>query len=171
MSNPIFGKDKILKFRQLSKAADKEADKLALQIEHTISYDSNIDSQQTKDGAINYSGGLTTTIEITAVSTRDAINDMLRNSVINQEILEVWEIDIGAEPMDGKYPAKYGRGLLSSWEDPANVEDASQFSTTFNVDGILQDGFVELTEEEKSEIQYTFQDTNKLGETGPEESK
>jgi len=164
MTQPIFGRDKVLKFRQLKNADKENAAKLALQIEHTISYDMNADSQQTKDGPINYSGGLTTTIDITAISTRDAINQMLRESVLQQEILEVWEIDLGAEPKAGKYPAKYGRGILATWEDPANVEEASQFSTTFNVDGYLQDGYVAVSEEELAEIQYTFRGTEKVEE-------
>ena len=72
MEKPILGKDKILKFRRLADASKEGAARLALQVEHTIKYEANTDSQMTKDGPINYSGGLTTTIEMTAVSTRDA---------------------------------------------------------------------------------------------------
>lgn len=174
MEKPILGKDKILKFRRLADAEKGAAARLALQIEHTIKYEANADSQMTKDGPINYSGGVSTTIEMSAVSTRDEVNSMLRQAVLKQEVLEVWEIDLGAEPdKDGKYPAKYGQGLLSEWEDPANVEEAAQFSTTFNVDGELQDGYVAVTEREIKEVQYVFRDTDpvKKEETaGPEEN-
>lgn len=166
MERPIFGKDKVLKFRLLKDEGGQEASHLALQIEHTISYDINANSKQTKDGQINFPGGLTTTITISAISTRDEVNKMLRDSVLNQEVLEVWEIDLGAEPVGNKYPAKYGRGILSNWEDPANVEDAAQFTTTFNVDGTLQDGLVTVTEAEKEQIQYVFRDTKKVTGTG-----
>lgn len=162
MKTPIFGKDKILKFRRLADAKTREAAKLALQIEHTIAYDTNADSQMTKDGPINYDGGLTTTIEISAISTRDEVNEMLRQSVLKREVLEIWEIDLGGKTEDGKYPAKYGQGRLAEWEDPANVEEAAQFTTTFNVDGELQDGEVTLTAEEVETIQYAFKDTGKV---------
>lgn len=164
METPIFGKDKILKFRRLADAATQKAAKLALQIEHTITYDTNADSQMTKDGPINYDGGLTTNIEISAISTRDEVNEMLRQSVLKREVLEVWEIDLGGKTTDGKYPAKYGQGRLSEWEDPANVEEAAQFTTTFNIDGELQDGEVSLTPEEIATIQYAFRDTEPVTE-------
>ncbi|MCO7172558.1 phage major tail protein, TP901-1 family [[Clostridium] scindens] len=167
MEKPILGKDKILKFRRLADASKQGAARLALQIEHTINYEANTDSQMTKDGPVNYSGGLTTTIEMTAVSTRDEVNQMLRQAVLKQEVLEVWEIDLGAEPVDGKYPAKYGQGLLSEWEDPANVEEAAQFTTTFNVDGELQDGLVSVTDEEIKEVQYVFRDTEAVAAPAP----
>lgn len=158
MEQAIFGKEKILKFRRLADASTNKAAKLALQIEHTITYDTNSDSQMTKDGPINYDGGLTTSIEISAISTRDEVNEMLRQSVLKREVLEVWEIDLGSEK-DGKYAAKYGQGRLSEWEDPANVEEAAQFTTTFNVNGELQDGEVSLTPDEIATIQYAFADT------------
>lgn len=160
MQTPIFGKEKILKFRRYEDAATKKAAKLALQIEHTITYDTNADSQMTKDGPINYDGGLTTSIEISAISTRDEVNEMLRQSVLKRELLEVWEIDLGNKTTDNKYKAKYGRGRLTEWEDPANVEEAAQFTTTFNIDGELQDGEVTLTTDEIATIQYAFQDTD-----------
>ncbi|MCI9448353.1 MAG: phage major tail protein, TP901-1 family [Lachnospiraceae bacterium] len=161
MEKPILGKDKILKFRRLADREKEGAARLALQIEHTITYEANADSKMTKDGPINYSGGVNTTIEMSAVSTRDAVNNMLRQAVLKQELLEVWEIDIGSEPNEkGEYPAKYGRGLLSEWEDPANVEEAAQFSTTFNVDGALQDGYVSVPDAEIREVQYVFQSTD-----------
>lgn len=166
MQTPIFGKDKILKFRRLEDAKTKNAAKLALQIEHTITYDTNADSQMTKDGPINYDGGLTTNIEISAISTRDEVNEMLRQSVLKREVLEVWEIDLGTNSNGNKYPAKYGQGRLSEWEDPANVEEAAQFSTTFNIDGELQDGEVTLTADEIATIQYAFRDTEPVSESG-----
>lgn len=165
MQTPIFGKEKILKFRRLADASKNKAAKLALQIEHTITYDTNSDSQMTKDGPINYDGGLTTSIEISAISTRDEVNEMLRQSVLKREVLEVWEIDLGSEK-DGKYDAKYGQGRLSEWEDPANVEEAAQFATTFNVNGELQDGRVSLTADEIATIQYAFRDTDPVSGGG-----
>ncbi len=173
MEKPILGKDKILKFRRFADRNREGAARLALQTEHTITYEANADSKMTKDGPINYSGGVNTTIEISAVSTRDEVNNMLRQAVLKQELLEVWEIDTGAEPNEkGEFPAKYGRGLLSEWEDPANVEEASQFTTSFNVDGELQEGYVKISDAEIREVQYVFQGTEAItdGSGSAEES-
>ena len=49
---------------------------------------------------------------------------------------------------------------MSEWEDPANVEEASQFTTTFNVDGELQDGYVNVPDAEIREVQYVFRGTD-----------
>lgn len=168
MANPIYGKDKVLKFRLLKDIKNKDAAKLALQMEHTIKYDTGQESKQTKDGPINTGTGLTTTIEISAISTRDEVNKMLRDSVLNQEDLEVWEIDLGATPVGGKYPVLYGRGRLSSWEDPANVEEAAEFSTTLNIDGTLQSGFDVVTDMEKQQIQYVYTSMSKQEDKKPE---
>lgn len=157
---PIWGKDKVLKFRLLDDAGTKKAAKLALQISHSIKYDASVEGKKTKDGQINYSKGMTTTIDMTALSTRDEVNTLLSESVKKQKVLEVWEIDLGAEPQGGKYPARYGRGLLTTWEEPADVESAAEFSTTMNIDGELQDGMVEVTNDELIEVQYAFQDTD-----------
>lgn len=86
MEKPILGKDKILKFRRLADREKEGAARLALQIEHTIQYEANADSKMTKDGPINYSGGVNTTIEMSAVSTRDDVNNMLRQAVLKQEL-------------------------------------------------------------------------------------
>lgn len=159
--NPVFGKDKILKFRLFSDQKVKEAARLALQVEHTISYDGNLDTVKTKDGQIGYSGGLGTEIEINAIISRDEVNTMLRDAVVKDQLLEVWEIDLGATPVEGKYPALYGRGRLGEWEDPSNVEELSQFSTTMAVDGYLVSGMATVTPEELEQVQYAFEDTTK----------
>ena len=164
---PVFGKDKILMFRLLDKCTTEKAKRLALQIEHTLTYDNNSDSQQTKDGPINFSGGLTSSIAISAISTRDDVNDMLRDSVIKDKVLEVWEIDLGAKQgSENEFLALYGQGKLTNWEVPSSVESAAQFSSTFNVNGYLQEGKVTLTDAQFQEVQYAFRDLDKYSETG-----
>lgn len=166
IETPVYGKDKILKFRLLENATKEKASKLALQTEHTITFDPGTDSTTTKDGVINYNNVLTTTIDITAVMSRDEVNEMLYQSVVKGKTLEVWEIDLQAPiaAAEGvttkKFKARYGQGLLSTWEDPSNVEDLSELSTTMNVNGTMQDGEVVLTDDEIEQIQYAFRDTD-----------
>lgn len=167
----IQGKCKILMFRLLSEATKQSAAKLALQTEHSFNYSRNSNSTQTKDGAVNSGGGLETTISIEAVSSRDEVNQMLKNSVLEGNKLEVWEIDLdGKKDPEGKYPALYARGDLGSWEVPANVEDLETISTEMSVDGKPVPGFVTLTADQESEIQYAFRDISKYAEPEEEET-
>lgn len=158
MIKAIYGKDKILMFRLLSEAKEKEAVKLALQTSHTITYERDSEQTQTKDGAINTSKGLTVTVDIEAVSSRDEVNTMLKNSVLEGQKLECWEIDLSEPTPDGKYPALYMQGDLDSWELPADVEELASFSTTLNVDGKPQAGEVTLSSDQEDEIMYAFRD-------------
>lgn len=154
----IKGKDKILMFR---KYGDKvNAGKLALQTNHEIGSARSVDATQTKDGAEVQQGGLEQTISIEAVASRDPLNLMLEDSVVEGYMLEVWEIDIAGEPNEaGKFPARYGVGYLDEWTVPADVEELSTVSTNFTVNGKLVNGFATLTEEQQAIISYVFRDT------------
>lgn len=152
-----FGKNKILMFRKLG---DKTAAaKLALQTEHIWKYERSTDSEKTKDGAIVKDGGLEVTLSIEAVTSRDDVNKMLKNSVVNGEKLEVWEIDLAGEKQDEKYPALYAQGALSSWEVPDNVEDLETLSTEMTIEGKPVEGYATLTASQVEEINYAFKDT------------
>ena len=158
MIQAIYGKDKILMFRLLSEATAKPASKLALQTSHTITYERDSEQTQTKDGAINTGKGLTVSVDIEAVSSKDEVNTLLMDSVLKGEKLECWEIDLSEPSSEGKYSALYMQGSLDSWELPADVEELASFSTTLHVDGQPQPGEVTLSPEQEAEIMYAFRD-------------
>ena len=152
-----FGKNKILMFRKLG---DKTAAaKLALQTEHKWKYERKNDSTATKDGSVVSDKGLEVTLSIEAVTSRDDVNKMLKNSVVNGEKLEVWEIDLAGEKQGQKYPALYAQGALSSWEVPDNVEDLETLSTEMTIEGKPVEGYATLTDSQVKEINYAFKDT------------
>lgn len=151
------GKDKILMFRKLG---DKTAAaKLALQTEHKWKYERKNDSTATKDGSVISDKGLEVTLSIEAVSSRDDLNLMLKQSVVEGYKLEVWEIDLAGEKQSGKYPALYAQGSLGSWEVPDSVEDLETLSTEMTIEGKPVSGYATLTDEQVQEINYTFTDT------------
>ncbi|MCO4481527.1 hypothetical protein Si128_00182 [Streptococcus infantarius subsp. infantarius] len=152
-----FGKNKILMFRKLGDK--KAAAKLALQTEHKWKYERKNDSTATKDGSVVSDKGLEVTLSIEAVTSRDDINKMLKNSVVNGEKLEVWEIDLAGEKQGEKYPALYAQGALSSWEVPDNVEDLETLSTEMTIEGKPVEGYATLTASQVEEINYAFKDT------------
>lgn len=157
----VFGKDRILMFRKLG---DKNAAaKLALQTEHSWNYERSNEATKTKDGAVVSDGGLEVTLQIEAVASRDGLNKMLLDSVLNGDKLEVWDIDLaGVKDKSGKYPAKYAQGSLSNWEVPANVEELATISTEMAIDGKPVDGYATLTAEQQEAIRYAFQDTTAI---------
>lgn len=157
----VNGKDKILMFRKLGDKA--AAAKLALQTEHSWEYERSTDSTKTKDGSVSSNGGLEVTLKIEAVSTRDPLNEMLKQSVVEGFKLEVWEIDLaGKKDSNGKYPALYAQGALKSWEVPSNVEDLETLETEMNIDGKPVEGYATLTAEQEAEILYAFKDVTAI---------
>lgn len=154
------GKEKILMFR---KFGDKTAAaKLALQTEHEWEYSRDADTTKTKDGAVVADGGLETKLSITAIGTKDELNEMLKKSVVDGYKVEVWEIDLSDKKSNGKYGALYAIGRLSSWKVPANVEELVEIESEMSVEGKPQAGEATLTDEQVKEIQYTFQDTTAI---------
>lgn len=159
------GKNKILLFRRLKDQGNEEGIKLVFQTGHTFSMSRAIDKVNTKDGSINKIGELETEVSINAIQAkRDPVGDMLRDSVIKGETLELWEvtIDDDLKNEEGKYPAVYAQGNLDQWEWTAEVEDESTISSTFFVNLHPQFGYTALTEEQENAVQYAFREIDKL---------
>ncbi len=153
------GKDHILMVRLLDDANAKAAAKLALQIEHSWSYSRSNSATETKDGTINAPGGLATTLNLTAISTNDDVNKMLKRSVIEGKKVEFWDIDLASfDETTKKCHAIYAQGSLESWEVPKPVADYINISTTANIDGTPQEGEVTLDPTQVDQILYAFRD-------------
>lgn len=160
---PVNGKSKFLLFRKLSEASKGAAKKLLLQTEHEWSFERDQESKKTKDGAVIASGGMEVSLSISAVSSYDEVNGMLYESVLKDEMLEVWEVDItqpGTEASE-KFKAKYARGKLSSWTLPSSVDGLEELDTEMAIEGVPVEGEATLTEEQKLLIKgaYEFVDT------------
>lgn len=155
------GKNKILLFRLLENQSE-EAAKLVFQTEHTFSYSRELERIITKDGSLINVGELESEVSIEAIQAMgDPVGDMLRQSVIKGQKLELWEVTVDEElkTPDNKYPAIYAQGYLDSWEDPANAEENATISSNFTVEMEPQFGEATLTDEQQAAVQYAFQDT------------
>lgn len=158
-ANPAYGKNRILMFR-LYKDRNKEgATKLALQTKHEWKYEAKSDSTETKDGSINSPATPTVTLDIEAISSLDELNTMLKNAVVQSEMLEVWDINYGDKKSEGKYGATYARGYMTSWDVPSEVGKLDELKTSMNIDQIPQDGEATVTADQEKAIQYAFEDT------------
>lgn len=157
----LFGKQKVLLFRKLADKAKGSMDgaKLVFQVDHTFTYNRELDRIQTKDGVIVKVGGLEAEVPIEALQSKeDPTADMLKQSVLKGEKLEMWEVTVDEDLKDtqGRYPAVYAQGYLDSWEIGANVEDESTVSSNFIVEMVPQEGFTALSEDQETAVQYAF---------------
>ena len=156
----LFGKQKVLLFRRLAdRTKGVDGTKLVFQVDHTFTYNRELDRIQTKDGVIVKVGGLEAEVPIEALQSKeDPTADMLKESVLKGEKLELWEVTIDEEMKDeqGRYPAVYAQGYLDSWEIGANVEDESTVSSNFIVEMVPQEGFTALSEDQETAVQYAF---------------
>lgn len=158
----IYGKDRILMFRKLGDK--KAAAKLALQTEHKWNFERSNNVTKTKDGAVTSDGGLEVKLSIEAVASRDEVNLMLKQSVMEGFKLEVWDIDLTDKKANGKYGATYAQGSLANWEVPSNVEELTTISTEMTIDGKPVDGEATLTAEQEAAIRYAFADTTAISD-------
>lgn len=157
----VEGKTKFLLFRLLKDAKTKSATKLALQTEHEWSYERDQEAIKTKDGSVIQTGGMEVTLSIAAISSYSEVNEMLYRSVLDNSVLEVWEVDIAQPTTDGKFKAKYARGKLGSWTLPSTVDGLEEIDTEMKIEGVPVEGNATLTEEQKLLISaaYGFRDT------------
>lgn len=153
------GKYKILLFRKFGET--NAATKLVFQTEHTFSYNRELDAIVTKDGTVIKVGELESSVDINAIQAKeDPVADMLRDSVVEGERLELWEVNIDPDlKEDDKFPAVYCQGYLESWEPSSSAEDEAEISSTFQVDLKPQFGMATMTEEQQQTVQYAFRDT------------
>lgn len=160
------GKNKILLFRRLADANNKNAAKLVFQTEHTFSFSRALDKITTKDGTLIKVGELESEVSISAILAKNnETSDMLRSAMMKGEKLEVWEVNVDEDLKVGEqYPAIYCRGHLGSWETPSNVDDQSTISTTLVIEFEPQFGMATLTAEQQEEVQYAFRDTIETNE-------
>lgn len=154
------GKNRILLFRKLSDQAVTAA-KLVFQTEHVFGYSRSLDKIVTKDGSVIKVGELETEVSIEAIQSKgDPVSEMLRDSVIKGEKLEMWEVTVDEDlKEEEKYPAVYVQGYLDSWETPASAEDEATISSNFIVELEPQFGLATLNEEQQEAVQYAFKDT------------
>lgn len=160
MAEMLQGKNRILLFRKLSEQTNVAA-KLVFQTEHTFSYSRSLDKIVTKDGTVIKVGELETEVSIEAIQAKsDPVSEMLRDSVLKGDKLEMWEVTVDEDlKLGDKYPAVYVQGYLDSWETPASAEDEATISSNFQVELEPQFGEATLTAEQQEAVQYAFRDT------------
>lgn len=137
--------------------------RLAFQTSHSISRERATTEEATKDGTLKDAGAENVSIDITSYVVRDdATHKLIKNAYASNKEIQAWEVDITEETLDGKYPATYMQGSLTSYNTSANADGYTELSTTFAVNLSPREGSVTLTPEEFTAVQYAFKDFGEL---------
>ena len=137
--------------------------RLAFQTTHSISRERSTTEEQTKDGTLKDAGAENVSIDITSYVVRDdATHKLLKDAYVRNREIQAWEVDITEQTENGKYPATYMQGSLTSYNTSSNADGYTELSTTFAVNLSPRDGFVSLTPEEFTAVQYAFKDFGEL---------
>lgn len=162
------GIDIILLYRILKKSTEEAAWKLAFQTEHENGMSRDVEGTATKDGTVQSLGAVEYDFSATSiVAVGDPHYYELKQAFIDGEVIEFWEINKAelAPETDsenaGKFFGTYYQGYLSDFSRSAATEDASELEMSLAVNGIGQDGWCTLTDEQAEIVQYVFKDTVK----------
>ena len=162
----VHGKKLVYLFRILSEAASANGVTLAFTTENSITMSKDSDTTATKDGAIRTPGEVEIEITATALLAKgDEMYTKLKNAMINNELIEIWEANL-EEPADSgenKFKGTYYQGYLTEFEKTSGSEDHVECSTTFGINGTGVDGDVTVTVEQQEVANYVFTDTQATG--------
>lgn len=96
------------------------------------------------------------------------INDKMKSAILNGDLVEFWRVNVARTRVnaDGKTEvyADYMRGLLSSYKESADADDASTNSYEIAVEGKPKSGWITLTDEQTQDIDYLFRGVQKYDE-------
>ena len=153
-------------FRVLKDAASTNGTVLAFTTENSVTMSKDADTVATKDGSIRVPGAAEIEITATALLAKgDTMYAKLRNAMMNNDIIEIWEANL-EEPAEGganKFKGTYYQGYLTEFEKTSSAEDHVECSTTFAINGEGADGDVTVSVEQQEVAAYVFADTQKTG--------
>ena len=168
MAEAVQGSRIIYLYRLLEEQATEDAFRLAFVTEDSISYSKDADSTVTKDGTIRTPSAVEIEKPMTCILSKgDTDIKKLKNAMLNDKIIELWEANLD-EPVDPAYDDKfygtYFQGYITSFEKTSNAEDMVEIQMTVGVNGKGADGEVTVTDEQQEDASYVFTDTPATGD-------
>ena len=160
----VAGKKFIYLFRVLSKAATSNAMAMAFVTENERSKSKDVESTETKDGPVLTPGAAETEISATAIlAVGDTMAEELEDALDNNEVIEIWEVNLAEPTEGGKYKGRYFQGYLTEFTLSSSAEEHVEYESTFAVNGTGAKGEVTVSDEQKEVASYVFADTTKTG--------
>lgn len=157
-------------YRRLSWAKDKEAELVPYQTSAKLTFKRDSDTTKTKDGNVATSASLKPELELEFVNNSSVPADEFYHSVLKNEKIEVWLVDVDRTNATGDNFAWYAQATVSEDETEAKTGDTSERSITFSVDGTPKQGWLKLSAEQQDQIDYIFRGLSAVvnGENGAE---
>lgn len=159
-------------YRRLSWAKTREAELVPYQTSAKLTFKRDSDSTKTKDGNVATSASLEPELELEFINNSSVPADEFYRSVIKNEKIEVWLVDIDRTNATGDNFAWYAQATVSEDETEAKAGDASERSITFSVNGTPKQGWLKLSSEQQAQIDYVFRGLSAIvnGEDGTEKN-
>ena len=160
----VKGNKLVYLYRVLSKAATSDAMAMAFVTENTRTKSKDADSTITKDGAIRTPSAAEIEISATSILAKgDTMFADMETAMDNDELIEIWEVNLEESSTGGKFKGTYYQGYLTEYELSSSAEDFVEVSTTFAINGNGAKGDVTVTDAQQEVAAYVFKDTTKSG--------
>ena len=171
MATVISGKDMLLFFRKRADHATADASKLRFQTEHSISMEKESDSTPTKDGNIVTVSDGENSADISSLAYREdgetiEVWKELKRNYQNEDLMEMWQVDINSGLNGADLDADYFRGFFTSFEISSATGEKVELSYTFAINGNGAEGTDSLTPEQLAEVRNAQYDYETLKATG-----
>lgn len=159
-------------YRRLSWAKEKAAELVPYQTSAKLTFKRDSDSTKTKDGNVATSASLEPELELEFINNSSVPADEFYRSILKNEKIEVWLVDIDRTNATGDNFAWYAQATVSEDETEAKTGDASERSITFSVNGTPKQGWLKLSSEQQAQIDYIFRGLSAIinGDDGTEEN-
>lgn len=160
----VQGKKIIYLFRILKDAATKSAVAMAFTTENEKSVSKDADVTATKDGSIRTPGAAEIELTATAILAKgDTLAAELEEAMLNDELIEVWEVNLDEPATGDKFNGTYYQAYLTEFTLTSSAEEHAEYSTTFAANGKGAKGEVTVTAEQQEVAAYVFKDTEATG--------
>lgn len=149
-------------FRILKNAKTNSATLMAFASSGERSVSKSASTKATKSGTIRTPGSAEIQITSTAVMMKgDPLADELETAMLNDELIECWEINRAEKDSTGKYKAKYYQGYMTEFKVSSSSGETAEYSITYGANGNGADGYATLSAEQEEAANYVFADTTK----------
>ena len=159
------GMNALLYVRLLKNAGKEDGQLIPMQTSLSFDPKRDSDSTATKSGNVTTTSSIETELKAEFIDNISKISDELYDSLINNERVEVWKINLDRINAQGQYFAWYMRGTVTEDSNDNDADDNSTREVTFSIDGTPKRGWLTLPESAKEELDYVFRGIVKIDDS------
>lgn len=159
------GMHALLYIRLLKNAGKENGQLVPLQTSLNFNPKRDSDSTATKSGNVTTTSSIETELKAEFIDNISKVSDELYDSLINNERVEVWKINLDRINAQGQYFAWYMRGTVTEDSNDNDADDNSTREVTFSIDGTPKRGWLTLPESAKEELDYVFRGIVKIDDS------